>query len=329
MSKSGTKVCFSCKAEKPIAEFRARAQNKDGLHSYCLPCERRKNSERWEKTKEEQLKKHKAWREANKERVAQRSREYAKQNAERLREYHKEYREQNKEKLRQGKKEHRLKTLEHVRERDRKYREQNKEAIYEKNRQYRKANKEKIKARESDPQSKAQKREYMKAYRAKNKERILQKTREYREKNADSVREAQRDYAERNRERIRKRRRGYNKAWMKERCATDPKFNLNQRMSTAIYQSLKAAGSSKNGRGWSEHVGYTAQDLMAHLESKFDSNMNWENHGTYWHIDHIKPKSWFTYTSPDDPQFKECWSLANLQPLEAKQNIRKSNKYEG
>ena len=55
--------------------------------------------------------------------------------------------------------------------------------------------------------------------------------------------------------------------------------------------------------------------------------MTWENQGSYWHIDHIKPKSLFEYDSIDHPEFKKCWSLDNLQPLEAKENMRKNNKY--
>lgn len=104
---------------------------------------------------------------------------------------------------------------------------------------------------------------------------------------------------------------------------------MDQNVSTLIWQSLKKNQTSKGNRSWEVLVGYTAQDLITHLESKFDSHMTWENYGSYWHIDHIKPKSWFAYSSPEDPQFKECWSLANLQPLEAKQNLRKNNKYEG
>jgi hypothetical protein len=56
--------------------------------------------------------------------------------------------------------------------------------------------------------------------------------------------------------------------------------------------------------------------------------MTMENYGSYWHIDHIKPRSLFTYTSIEDEQFKKCWALSNLQPLEALENIRKGNKYE-
>jgi 5-methylcytosine-specific restriction endonuclease McrA len=44
-------------------------------------------------------------------------------------------------------------------------------------------------------------------------------------------------------------------------------------------------------------------------------------------VDHIKPKSLFKYTSYSDKEFLECWSLKNLQPLEAKQNMSKGKKY--
>ena len=57
--------------------------------------------------------------------------------------------------------------------------------------------------------------------------------------------------------------------------------------------------------------------------------MNWKNYGSYWHIDHIKPKTLFNYSSPEDKEFIKCWSLSNLQPLEKITNIKKGNRYEG
>jgi hypothetical protein len=82
-----------------------------------------------------------------------------------------------------------------------------------------------------------------------------------------------------------------------------------------------------------EHCGYNVQDLLDHLETQFDENMNWNNHGKpggavttedyCWQVDHIKPRSQFYYTSLDDPQFAKCWSLENLQPLSWIENITK------
>lgn len=95
-------------------------------------------------------------------------------------------------------------------------------------------------------------------------------------------------------------------------------------MSAAIQHAIKA---QKAGRKWEALVGYTVHDLMQHLEAQFKPGMNWENQGSYWHIDHIRPKSWFDQLDP--AQFKACWALKNLQPLEAIENIKKGNRYEG
>lgn len=75
-------------------------------------------------------------------------------------------------------------------------------------------------------------------------------------------------------------------------------------------------------------LGYSSKELKDHLESRFETKMTWDNYGE-WHIDHIKPESWFTYEQPTDEEFKKCWALDNLQPMWASQNIDKNNKYEG
>lgn len=85
--------------------------------------------------------------------------------------------------------------------------------------------------------------------------------------------------------------------------------------------SFKGNGLSKDGRKWEDLVGYTRKELMDHLESLFVDGMNWDNYGKFgWHIDHKIPKCNFRFSSADDPKFKKCWGLDNLQPLWAKQN---------
>lgn len=103
-----------------------------------------------------------------------------------------------------------------------------------------------------------------------------------------------------------------------------PKGNLDHRMEVSIRRNLNGL---KNGRKWEELVGYTVEDLKQHLEKQFKEGMTWSKFlkGKI-HIDHIIPKSLFKYISPDDPEFKKCWALENLQPLWAEDNIRKHNK---
>ena len=110
-----------------------------------------------------------------------------------------------------------------------------------------------------------------------------------------------------------------------QRRAVDPDFRLKEAMASQIYNALRA---NKAGRTWETLVGYTLQELKSHLEARFLPGMSWENYGA-WHIDHIRPRASFTFTSPEDEGFKQCWALDNLQPLWAADNIRKGHKWSG
>jgi 5-methylcytosine-specific restriction endonuclease McrA len=97
-------------------------------------------------------------------------------------------------------------------------------------------------------------------------------------------------------------------------------------MGVAVWSSLK---NKKSGKKWEHFVEYNLDQLIKHLEKKFDEKMNWDNYGSYWAVDHIKPKTLFAYASEKDEGFKQCWALENLQPLEKIQNIKKGNRYIG
>ncbi len=99
-----------------------------------------------------------------------------------------------------------------------------------------------------------------------------------------------------------------------------PKFLMDWRMSKNISRCLK---NVKRGRSWKDLVGYTPEELVAHLEKLFQPGMSWENYGTVWHIDHIIPKKYFIYNDADE-SFRKCWSLNNLQPLFAQDNLKKN-----
>jgi hypothetical protein len=102
----------------------------------------------------------------------------------------------------------------------------------------------------------------------------------------------------------------------------DPKARLSSNISCHIYQTLKG---TKAGRSWQPLVGYSVEDLRAHLERQFIKGMTWGSYGE-WHIDHIRPVASFRFSSPDDPEFRACWALSNLRPLWARDNILKSDK---
>ena len=72
-------------------------------------------------------------------------------------------------------------------------------------------------------------------------------------------------------------------------------------------------------------IGCSSEFLRNHLKSQFTEGMTWENYGYYgWHIDHIKPCASFDLS--DIEQQKLCFHYSNLQPLWAKDNMKKRNK---
>lgn len=99
---------------------------------------------------------------------------------------------------------------------------------------------------------------------------------------------------------------------------------LNNRMGTDIRYSLTKG--LKNGQRWEILAGYTVDQLKVHLEKQFKDGMSWENYGITWEIDHKIPKSIFNFTKPEDIDFKRCWALKNLRPLEKHSNRVKSAK---
>jgi len=83
----------------------------------------------------------------------------------------------------------------------------------------------------------------------------------------------------------------------------------------------------KAGISWEALVGYTVDDLRAHLEELFADGMTWETFGLFgWHIDHIRPVVSFDLTDPE--QLRACWALGNLRPLWAVDNWRKGSRIE-
>lgn len=158
-------------------------------------------------------------------------------------------------------------------------------------------------------------------YSAKNKDKEKAYNKLYKDTHKEEGKKYSKQWISDNPDKVAKRRRRYYLENMKK-----PKFRIEQAIVGAIKKRIiyhRASGNLK------DRLGYSAEELVAHLESKFKPEMNWNNYGKYWHIDHIKPKSWFKYETEDDPEFKSCWAISNLQPLEATINMSKQNRYEG
>lgn len=150
-----------------------------------------------------------------------------------------------------------------------------------------------------------------------------------RRKNIESARETRRKWAAANREKSNgtksKWKRLHREQYLAEarayskRKRQDPVYRLNANTSKQIWDALRAL---KGGRHWETLVDFTLNDLVKHLQTKFKIGMTWDNYGTYWELDHVKPKSLCA-------SFEETWNIDNLQPLECSLNRSKCNRHIG
>ena len=89
--------------------------------------------------------------------------------------------------------------------------------------------------------------------------------------------------------------------------------------------ALKNQNQTK-GHKTTELIGCGLPELRLYIEKKFKKGMNWNNRGMYgWHIDHIKPLCLFDLSTLAGQ--KNAFHYSNLQPLWAKDNLAKKDKY--
>ena len=141
---------------------------------------------------------------------------------------------------------------------------------------------------------------------ADNREETCRRNREYASKNTASRRERQRIYHN-------------------TRRRDDPAFRLSTNIRKRRIAAVKD-GLGKKSHGTLVLTGCSWAQLREHLGSNFTDGMTWDNYGVHgWHVDHIKPCSLFDLTLESE-QLK-CFNYTNLQPLWAKDNLTKSDKY--
>ncbi len=164
------------------------------------------------------------------------------------------------------------------------------------------------------------------AYRARNPEKVREAIARHYENNPDALerrKETTALWKKNNPEKVRE---------ITQRAQAKALEKVENRIHSSVSRAMRSAlaKGGKEGRTTFEILGYSREELMAHLERQFKPGMSWDNYGLHgWHIDHVVPKSLFTFNSIDDQAFKVCWALSNLQPLWASENRRKFNKYDG
>ena len=112
--------------------------------------------------------------------------------------------------------------------------------------------------------------------------------------------------------------------WNRTKYHTDLGFKLKHVTAARISQALKTYQTLKKDRTI-EYLGCTMDEYTQYLEQMFTPDMNWDNYGEYWEIDHIKPIDAFDLN--EEEQLYEAFKYINTQPLKKEDNREKSNRY--
>lgn len=139
----------------------------------------------------------------------------------------------------------------------------------------------------------------------------------YYEKNKEKVKAKVREYKSNNKQKVSK----LNSLYNKKRKKHDRLFYLIVTIRSLISSTFGKKGIVKSKKT-EAILGCTIEFFLNHLESQFTKEMSWDNRGSYWHIDHIHPVS----RAKSEEELMKLNHYTNLRPLEAKENIRKSNK---
>jgi hypothetical protein len=239
----------------------------------------------------------------NKEKIKNRSKKRREDNPNYNKEYCSQWRKNNPE----YNKQYYQNNIEKERERGSQWYKNNTEKVKENNKRYREVNHEKIIIHDRE-------------YHQKNKEKDKKNHKEWLNANPDYYK----NWREKNKERLKQKyNQEYHNQYRKIKRKNNPKYKLDENIGWMVWHGLK---NNKNHRRWVNLVGYSRNILVKHLEKQFTSEMNWENYGNYWVVDHIIPRSVFNFTKPEDIDFKRCWALDNLRPLPKIENIKKGAK---
>jgi hypothetical protein len=200
------------------------------------------------------------------------------------------------------------------------YREKNREKVNNSAKNWRNKNPEKYKKTiqkylEKNPQMSSKERS--KKYRENEEYRLKlsKKSKERYQNNIEEEREKRKKYYYENKKRERKK----NDDWRKKKLKNDGFFRMKRRLRERIRDYMKGKNIGKKTK---EIVGLEYEEFKTYISDKFTEGMNWENYGE-WHLDHIIPLC----EAKNKEEVIKLNHYTNLQPLWAKDNLKKNRKY--
>ena len=169
-----------------------------------------------------------------------------------------------------------------------------------------------------------------KAYYQANSERIVLKTKTWVEnnkerhaannhnwylQNQDKVKVSRAKHLENNREFMKE----YFRTYMAKRYRENNDYRIKNLLNNRIRSCIHKADKTL------KYLQSTMQFFKDWIQFQFqsDEKMTWDNMGSYWHFDHVKPCSAFDLSKDED--IFTCFKWSNLRPLSARENCVKHN----
>ena len=185
---------------------------------------------------------------------------------------------------------------------DKKYRESNKEKISNNSKEYYQLNKEELKDKS-------------KLWYEQNFERAKENKAKYYQENRSKMDLAKKVWHEKNKDKMKE----WTNEYMKNRYRTDLDYRIKSIMNKRIRDYVRSKTNPTL-----EFLGCSIEDFKEWIEYQFDENMNWDNMGTYWSFDHVKPCKSFDFSK--ETEILDCYNWTNLRPLKATENSSKGAK---
>jgi hypothetical protein len=186
--------------------------------------------------------------------------------------------------------------------RDKKYRESNINKIKEKSVEYYQNNKETIK-------------EKVKLWYDENKEQSKESKAKYYQNNKEKMDLAKKEWHDKNKDKM--------KIWVNTYMKNRYHDNFDYRIKTIMNKRIRDYIRLKT-KPTLEFLGCSIDEFKKWIEYQFNENMNWDNMGSYWSFDHVKPCNSFDFS--DEIQILNCYNWTNLRPLKAIENSSKGSK---
>lgn len=107
----------------------------------------------------------------------------------------------------------------------------------------------------------------------------------------------------------------------RDRYKNDQQFRMKKILRTRFNKTVTG---KKISNSILRYLGVSLEYFLKWIEYQFDENMNWDNQGTYWDIDHVTPCS--NFNLENEEEIKKCFNWKNIRPCEKIENYKKNNK---